>query len=576
MGGRFAGSIFFLKAGTAYSVEVSAADPGGVSGGSKTVKVSTRSQNFPTGGGKDYYVDPSGKDSNKGTASAPFATIAKAAGVAGPGDIVRVRPGVYRESVALKRSGKAKAYISFIADGVGVILSGADPRYDGAGSSELWRPESGQIFSTDPGTRTRYVGYDGIRLYHYRTREEFDEFICGEPGGWYQDESNNRLYVRLSSGDNPGDHSVQIAVLEAGFRLDGADYVLIDGFEVRDYGSYGLHFVNAGWNVIRNCSIHAMRSQIQMTEAGTEGNLVENCELWDTSIPDWPWAMTKGHDEEGAGVNSTGGRGNVIRGCDMHGLFDGLSPSYWDKLEDEAYNCDWDVYDNRIHYLRDDVIEPEGPCINFRFWNNWCYDLFVGMSLVPINVGPTYVLYNGWYNLTSTSIKGGTSTGLCYFYHNSVYSKYPATSAVSTRRFQSQVYRNNIFYGTGPALNLRGENSLNSDLDYNDWYTSDTRWFVVYTGTPHKRLATIGNERIYTLKELQAATGWEANGLYADPMYVCPDNGNLLLRSDSPVIDKGVRLPNINDSFVGDAPDMGAYERGSPARGPFPLGSRIR
>ena len=393
---RFAGSIFFLKPGTQYEVAIKVSDPSGVKDEKPPLVVSTRSGHFPVGGGREYFVDPSGDDRNKGTADSPLATLQKAADLAAPGDIVRIGPGVYRESVTVSRSGKPGAYISFIARDKGVILSGADPIYENPQVTGKWQAEGGGVYSAGPGYKTRYLAVDGLRLYHYLTRPEFEEFICGEPGGWYQDETSGRLFVRLSTGADPDRLPVQIAALDFGIRLREANYILIEGLEIRDYGrsanGKGISLERSAWCVVRECSIHGMYSDIELSGAQAEGSLVENCELWDTSIPRWPWAMTKNHDEEGGGVMSTGGRGTVVRGCRIHDLYDGLSPSVWDSLWNESYNCDWDVYDNEIYNTRDDVIEPEGPSINFRFWNNVCHDLFTGVSLAPINVGPTYIL----------------------------------------------------------------------------------------------------------------------------------------------------------------------------------------
>ncbi|HUU27699.1 MAG TPA: right-handed parallel beta-helix repeat-containing protein [archaeon] len=577
---RFAGSIFFLNPGTGYEVEITVTDPGGVSGGKKVVPVVTRSDRFPAGGGREYYVDPAGDDRSDGTVKKPFRTIQKAADLSGPGDVVWVMPGLYREQVNVTRSGKLGAYISFMARGKGVILSGADQKYESPDEKNNWLPESEDVYATDPGYRTRFVSADGVRLYHYISRDEFEEFVCGEPGGWYQDQSSGRLYVRLSSGDDPDDRLMQVAALDAGFWLRDADYILIEGFEIRDYGretgGAGIHLDKSAWCVVRNCSVHGMQSQIQLSGPEAEGNLVEACELWDTSIPRWPWAMTKGHDEEGGGVMSTGGRGNVVRGCRMHGLFDGLAPSYWDKLWDEAYNCDWDVCDNEIYDIRDDIIEPEGPCINFRFWNNYCHDLFTGVSLAPINVGPTYVLYNAMYNLSFKNLKySGNSPGTCIIYHNTFYSEKTVHHLITlSRPFQAQVFRNNIFCSTAYALWSRRALPANNDIDYNDWYSLDLEWFKSYTGLKRPRLFQVDGKDLFTLKEIQQTLGWEVHGLNADPLFVAPGSGDFRLKVNSPCLDRGQNLPNINDGFKGKAPDMGAYEWGSENQGPFPLGCR--
>ena len=48
---------------------------------------------------------PQGKDSNRGTRSAPLRTIQHAAELAQPGDIITVHAGVYRERVNPPRGG---------------------------------------------------------------------------------------------------------------------------------------------------------------------------------------------------------------------------------------------------------------------------------------------------------------------------------------------------------------------------------------------------------------------------------------------------------------------------------------
>ncbi len=63
--------------------------------------------------GRDIFVSPKGSDKNSGSAKAPFATIAYAASKAKPGDTVKIAPGIYREEITLKKSGKKGAPITF-------------------------------------------------------------------------------------------------------------------------------------------------------------------------------------------------------------------------------------------------------------------------------------------------------------------------------------------------------------------------------------------------------------------------------------------------------------------------------
>jgi hypothetical protein len=88
-----------------------------------------------------YVGGPNASDDNPGTASEPFATIQRAADVAVAGEVVRIRSGVYRETVIPQSSGAASEPIVFRPDGEAqVTVSGADP------VSEAWSVYQGDIY----------------------------------------------------------------------------------------------------------------------------------------------------------------------------------------------------------------------------------------------------------------------------------------------------------------------------------------------------------------------------------------------------------------------------------------------
>jgi Domain of unknown function (DUF2341) len=75
----------------------------------------------------EIFVSPTGSDSNTGRIASPFKTIQKAATVAVAGDIVKIREGVYRETVTPANSGTSGNPIIFEAyNNENVVVSGAD------------------------------------------------------------------------------------------------------------------------------------------------------------------------------------------------------------------------------------------------------------------------------------------------------------------------------------------------------------------------------------------------------------------------------------------------------------------
>ena len=79
----------------------------------------------------ELFVSTSGNDANAGASSAPFRTLAKAAAVAQPGDVVNVRGGVYTGTTTIASKGTSSARIVFrsypgekaILDGTGLAAS---------------------------------------------------------------------------------------------------------------------------------------------------------------------------------------------------------------------------------------------------------------------------------------------------------------------------------------------------------------------------------------------------------------------------------------------------------------------
>ncbi len=89
-----------------------------------------------------------------------------------------------------------------------------------------------------------------------------------------------------------------------------------------------------------------------------------------------------------------------------------------------------------------------------------------------------------------------------------------------------------------------------------------------------------GSASYQTFANWKSGTGQDAHSLNASPLFV---DASLHIDATSPAVDKGVLLPNFNtpDSawpFAGTAPDIGAFEFGTPTsqRPSSPAGIGLR
>ena len=81
-----------------------------------TSKSATASVNVLNSAVGQYYVAPTGSDSNDGSAAHPWATITHAATVIGPGATVHVEPGTYTGYITTSASGTSSSRITYISD----------------------------------------------------------------------------------------------------------------------------------------------------------------------------------------------------------------------------------------------------------------------------------------------------------------------------------------------------------------------------------------------------------------------------------------------------------------------------
>ncbi len=211
--------------------------------------------------GQNYHVSKTGNDNNPGTENHPFKTISKAAAIAGPGSIITVCEGVYREHINPPRGGTSddNRIVYRAAKGEKVIIKGSEVIKDWEKfKGNVWKvtiPNSffgdynpyktlihGDWFS-DFGRihHTGEVYLNGTSLFEVPLLEhvlhplplEKTELKEKSNYTWYceSDDENTYIYANFQEND-PNEELVEINVRKSCFYPEktGINYITVRGF----------------------------------------------------------------------------------------------------------------------------------------------------------------------------------------------------------------------------------------------------------------------------------------------------------------------------------------------------------
>ncbi|MGH9719302.1 MAG: right-handed parallel beta-helix repeat-containing protein [Bryobacteraceae bacterium] len=362
------------------------------------------------------------------------------------------------------------------------------------------------------------------------------------------------------------------AVFES-ISLEGRKHVYLEGLTIVNPGGTGVSLLGAEDCVVRRCRIRATYGVRAPKAPGAK-----NCYISDNVIDGpTPWiseAMGANGKNVGEGVQLTG-PGNVICYNRVTGFRDCIS-----NMEDAGTfeQISIDVYNNDIYTGADDAIEADFCFHNCRIMRNRITNSFVGVSSQPGLGGPVYFLRNAMYNLTYVPFKLHRRSVGDVIAHNTAVKAGDGFACFSTVPFDFAWFRNNLAiggptggvrfggYGAGTGMAARiNAHGPHSSFDYDAVGTYETPF-----------TATIGKLDFFKV---------EPHGLRVDmsvfdkvdfPNPAIPERQppDLRPRPGSRVVDAGVRIPGVNDGFLGKAPDIGAYEAGQPLPhyGPRPAG----
>ena len=184
--------------------------------------------------GATLYVDGKASAGGDGSEKKPFKTVQAAADKVNPGDTVIIKPGIYFESVDVKRFGTKDAPVTFKADKVQknrVIITGADKAIrTKAVKWQLHDAKTGTYKAKLARPNPPRVLYSGVDLFPYKSLKLLMTFEArkGVPGprhGFYYDYKSKNLFVRLRADGkygpaDPNKHIMAVAPTK-GQHTDG-------------------------------------------------------------------------------------------------------------------------------------------------------------------------------------------------------------------------------------------------------------------------------------------------------------------------------------------------------------------
>ena len=552
-GKHLVGSLFDLTESTTYEVKVT----DGVNEITGSITTQPNQLQFtPT---RVLYVDAGAAPGGDGSATAPFQTIQAGVNLATPGTQVLVADGVYHEEINFPTSGTENNWIQIKAAGQNAVLDGSRQL-----SGDIWHHSRYRnVWYTRVVTIFQYLARDGERFYRFDTLADlvntrtYGTTVMKE--GWFFDTKTLQLYVR--STDDPSNHTWQLPMLNHAFSASGQNWLWIEGFEVRYYGtttnSCGVCMTDTSHVVIRKNRIHHIQIGvfIKWLEGPNQGNdtRIEYNEIYDSPVDEWPWEAVKSTSMEGTAILVRGHVGTIVRSNDIHNYFNGIYTGSSGDPHNFELALDVDVYNNYVHHIGDDAFEPEGACVNNRFRENVVEYAFVGLSLAPITQGPVWALRTLYANYTGRAIKmDGESDGIALIYHNTFWSDKKNINAIDLiSPVFNIVMHNNIFQSNGYLIKDVPSGSTGNVWDNNNLYTTKSLF-----SPPFKW----DNIDYYNINAFCTATGLACNSYKDDPGFIDPKKGLFTLQATSPNIDRGILIPGINDNFAGKAPDIGTHE----------------
>lgn len=386
---------------------------------------------------------------------------------------------------------------------------------------------------------------------------------------WYYDTDNNMLYLWTPDGTNPKNHSVEIKVRENGFFVEDLNEIHLIGFH---FFACTFQFENTVHSVVDDCHLLFPTYRRELGDGRTgdpitgmtgSHNLIQNTTLAFTPL--------SGLAMEG-GYNTL--RNNLIHDVCWNGSlrYPAIKMTAGDRPNNE-----WNptmICGNTVYNAGSAGIGFRHQCyiVEYNYVHHcglMSHDVAAIYTSGPGSAGSS-VRYN-WVHNCHPEIENGQNIGLgiraddqcrnMTVHHNVVWDL--GLDAIIMKGEFHKVYNNTTFH---TRAELKFGNSIRMDTEpepYKAWrmdsplFNEQNAHSLVFNNVTgiiraeHKKTTPLVN-----------ASNVVHNKLDYDAQLNDKSNFDFRPKDGSDLIDGGIAMPGLTDHFEGDAPDIGAYEKG--------------
>ncbi|MBN2810100.1 MAG: right-handed parallel beta-helix repeat-containing protein [Deltaproteobacteria bacterium] len=484
--------------------------------------------------GADYYVAVNGRDTNPGTLSAPWQTVAKANSSLQPGDTAFFRAGVYDGTIAPVNSGTAGNFIAYKA------YPGEKPVLDRSRSLTDWEQvaDSSVYWAAAP----QYASgvwedtYSSSGDYYSYWPMSGLEQVDG-PGKYFYDKVALRIYVWTKAGDNPAGHIMRTSVGNGG-GFSSKDYVSIEGLKFQ-WVQNGLKLNACNYCRFQDLEINYAAGYGVYFQSQSNYNIVSANNI--SCVGAWFW---------------NGGDGVYVNG--HHNLIDGNSIFVCGhnainsngKSSDNHHNI---IQNNRLHMTR-----GSGCGANFNtnreVWrNNVVYDCTgYGMQIDSSNVIVNgNVFYNCNAGIVVYTTDGRTIAG------GRIYNNTLCGNTHVSKSGSLEVYDIGIHEYAGTCVNNVFKNNISCKpgSSYQAFIETAAMTGNIFVSNDFFNEANVSiRSKVLGVKALSAMQPqYMQDNLEINPLMVDAANHNYLLQSDSTMVDAGCFLTTALESGMGSS-----------------------